>query len=88
MYTRKISKEGIMIMKEGKAWGVKADYGNFDPDRMGWGPVCDGSLYPLDTKDIESLFCKNSPGFKEMEGAELVRVQKVAKVNVHILPQE
>lgn len=70
---------GVMVMKNGKAWGVEYEdgksksYGWIDPEDA---PISN----PMSCKETTDVTYKNSPYIRELLTAKLVNVKRITQV--------
>lgn len=79
-------EEGVMVMKDGKGWGVLTNYDDGYSTSYGW-------VEPESAIIVDSEFCiepsditwENSHYEKELETGKVVRVRRTTKVEVEIV---
>jgi hypothetical protein len=72
-------EDGVMVMKNGKAWGVTYQDGH--SQSYGWVDPSEAQIRsPVFCKQPSDVTYENSPYLKELKDAEIVRVRRTTVV--------
>lgn len=79
-------EEGVMVMKDGKGWGVFTDYDDGHSTSYGWvDPECAIIVDPEFCIEPSDITWENSHYEKELKTGKVVRVRRTTEVEVEIV---
>lgn len=78
-------ERGVMIMKDGKAWGIL--YADGRSTCYGWVSPEYATIHdPEFCRSPEDVTYKNSPYIKELRSGSLVMVKRTTTIEIEIMP--
>ena len=74
-------EEGVMVVKDGLAWGIS--YADGYSTSHGWIPMIEAPLHdPRHCKKVTDVTYPTSPDISELKKGQLVKVRRTTKVEI------